>query len=173
MTMKYLKRYNESAVDRIDISYIDELKDLFTDFVDEFGYQFKEMSDIPMFGRIGLAINHLGSNDELVRRFNHYLVTHVEKDELAYSMVEDETYGKYVFFAMKVTSNDWNGGLGPVVMLCNDVYTRILSMNYNCDVTTINNLSGETIDVIRLGTTGKLIIFRIGKDSILKNNNLL
>ena len=163
--MKYLKRFNESAVDRIDISDIDELKDLFTDFVDEFGYQFKEMSDIPMFGRI--------ANDELVRRFNHYLVTYVEKDELAYSMVEDETYGKYLFFAMKVNSNDWNGGLGPVVILCNNVYTRILSMGYNCDVTTINNLSGETLDVIRLGTTGKLIIFRIGKDSILKNNNLL
>jgi hypothetical protein len=163
--MKYLKRYNESAVDRIDISDIGELKDLFTDFVDDFGYQFKEIFDIPMFGRI--------ANDELVRRFNHYLVTYVEKDELAYSMVEDETYGKYLFFAMKVNSNDWNGGLGPVVILCNNVYTRILSMGYNCDVTTINNLSGETLDVIRLGTTGKLIIFRIGKDSILKNNNLL
>ena len=163
--MKYLKRFNESAVDRIDISDIDELKDLFTDFVDEFGYQFKEMSDIPMFGRI--------ANDEVVRRFNHYLVTHVEKDELAYSMVEDETYGKYVFFAMKVTSNDWNGGLGPVVMLSLDVYARILSMGYNCDVRTVNNLNGETLDVIRLGTTGKLIIFRIGKDSILKNNNVL
>lgn len=168
--MKYLKRYNESAVDRIDISDIDELKDLFTDFVDEFGYQFKEMFDIPMFGRI---VGLVGANDELVRRFNHYLVTHVEKDELAYSMVEDETYGKYVFFAMKVTSNDWNGGLGPVVMLSLDVYARILSMNYNCDVTTVNNLSGETINAIASGNTGKLIIFRIGKDSILKNNNLL
>ena len=29
--MKYLKRFNESAVDRIDISDIDELKDLFTE----------------------------------------------------------------------------------------------------------------------------------------------
>ena len=28
--MKYLKRFNESSVDRIDISDIDELKDLFT-----------------------------------------------------------------------------------------------------------------------------------------------
>ena len=164
--MKYLKRFNESAVDRIDISDIDELKDLFTDFVDEFGYQFKEMSDIPMFGRIA-------NDDQRFERFNFYLITHVEKDELAYSMVEDGTYGKYVFFAMKVTSNDWNSGLGPVVMLSLDVYARILSMGYNCDVRTVNNLSGETIDVIRLGTTGKLIIFRIGKDSILKNNNLL
>jgi hypothetical protein len=164
--MKYLKRFNESAIDRIDISDIDELKDLFTDFVDEFGYQFKEMFDIPMFGRIANYI-------ELVRRFNHYLVTYVEKDELAYSMLEDSTYGKYVFFAMKVTSSEWNGGLGPVVILCNDVYTRILSMGYNCDVRTVNNLSGETLDVIKSGTTGKLIIFRIGKDSILKNNNTL
>ena len=164
--MKYLKRFNESAVDRIDISDIDELKDLFTDFVDEFGYQFKEMFDIPMFGRIA-------NDDQRFERLNYYLRTHVEKDELAYSMVEDETYGKYVFFAMKVNYNDWNGGLGPVVILCNDVYTRILSMNYNCDVTTIGNLSGETINAIASGNTGKLIIFRIGKDSILKNNNLL
>jgi len=163
--VKYLKRFNESVIDRIDISDIDELKEVFTDFVDEFGYQFKEMSDILKFDRI--------ANDELVRRFNHYLVTHVEKDELAYSMVEDETYGKYVFFAMKVTSSEWNGGLGPVVMLSLDVYARILSMGYNCDVRTINNLSGETLDVIKSGGTGKLIIFRIGKDSILKNNNLL
>jgi hypothetical protein len=74
---------------------------------------------------------------------------------------------------MKVTSNDWNGGLGPVVMLSLDVYTRILSMGYNCDVTTINNLSGETLSAIKSGSTGKVIIFRIGKDSILKNNNLL
>jgi hypothetical protein len=161
--MKYLKRYNESAVDRIDISDIDELKDLFTDFVDEFGYQFKEMINFP----------DISNDNELFKRFNYYLLTHVEKDELAYSMVEDSTYGKYVFFAMKVTSNDWNGGLGPVVILCNDVYTRILSMGYNCDVRTVNNLSGETIDAIASGSTGKLIIFRIGKDSILKNNNLL
>jgi hypothetical protein len=46
-------------------------------------------------------------------------------------------------------------------------------MGYNCDVRTFNNLSGETIDAITSGSTGKLIIFRIGKDSILKNNNLL
>jgi hypothetical protein len=164
--VKYLKRFNESVIDRIDSSDIDELKEVFTDFVDDFGYQFKEIVDIPKFDRI--------SNDfELFKRFNYYLLTHVEKDELAYSIAEDVTYGKYVFFAMKVTSNDWNGGLGPVVILCNDVYTRILSMGYNCDVRTFNNLSGETINAITSGSTGKLIIFRIGKDSILKNNNLL
>ena len=158
--MKYLQRFNESSVDRIDISDIDELKDLFTDFVDDFGYQFKDNSEL--FRRLNGLVS-----------FNYYLLTHVEKDELAYSMVEDETYGKYVFFAMKVTSNDWNGGLGPVVMLSLDVYARILSMGYNCDVRTVNNLSGETIDAIASGNTGKVIIFRIGKDSILKNNNLL
>jgi hypothetical protein len=164
--VKYLKRFNESVIDRIDSSDIDELKEVFTDFVDDFGYQFKEIVDIPKFDRI--------ANDfELFKRFNYYLLTHVEKDELAYSIAEDGTYGKYVFFSMKVTSSEWNGGLGPVVILCNDVYTRILSMGYNCDVRTFNNLSGETIDAITSGSTGKLIIFRIGKDSILKNNNLL
>ena len=158
--MKYLKRFNESAVDRIDISDIDELKDLFTDFVDDFGYQFKEM----VIGDI--------SNDR--EPFSNYtLLTQVKNYELTYSMVEDGTYGKYVFFAMRISFSEWNGGLGPVVILSNDVYTRILSMGYNCDVRTVNSLSGETLDAIRTGSTGKVIIFRIGKDSILKNNNIL
>ena len=153
--MKYLKRFNESSVDRIDISDIDELKDLFTDFVDDFGYQFKEMDNFPSF-----------STDSVI-------LTDVKNYELAYSMVEDDTYGKYVFFAMRISFSEWNGGLGPVVILSNDVYTRILSMGYNCDVRTVNSLSGETLDAIRTGSTGKVIIFRIGKDSILKNNNIL
>ena len=153
--MKYLKRFNESVVDRIDISDIDELKDLFTDFVDDFGYQFKEMDNFPSF-----------SPDSVI-------LTDVKNYELAYSMVEDDTYGKYVFFAMRLSASEWNGGLGPVVILSNDVYTRILSMGYNCDVRTVNSLSGETLDAIRTVSTGKVIIFRIGKDSILKNNNIL
>ena len=153
--MKYLKRFNESSVDRIDISDIDELKEVFTDFVDDFGYQFKEMDNFPSF-----------STDSVI-------LTDVKNYELAYSMVEDDTYGKYVFFAMRLSFSEWNGGLGPVVILSNDVYSRILSMGYNCDVTTINNLSGETISAIKSGSTGKVIIFRIGKDSILKNNNIL
>ena len=150
--MKYLKRFNESSVDRIDISDIDELKEVFTDFVDDFGYQFKEMDNFPSF-----------STDSVI-------LTDVKNYELAYSMVEDDTYGKYVFFAMRLSFSEWNGGLGPVVILSNDVYTRILSMGYNCDVRTVNSLSGETLDAIRTGSTGKVIIFRIGKDSILKNN---
>ena len=153
--MKYLKRFNESSVDRIDISDIDELKEVFTDFVDDFGYQFKEMDNFPSF-----------STDSVI-------LTDVKNYELAYSMVEDDTYGKYVFFAMRLSASEWNGGLGPVVILSNDVYTRILSMGYNCDVRTVNSLSGETLDAIRTGSTGKVIIFRIGKDSILKNNNIL
>ena len=153
--MKYLKRFNESSVDRIDISDIDELKEVFTDFVDDFGYQFKEMDNFPSF-----------STDSVI-------LTDVKNYELAYSMVEDGTYGKYVFFAMRLSASEWNGGLGPVVILSNDVYTRILSMGYNCDVRTVNSLSGETLDAIRTGSTGKVIIFRIGKDSILKNNNIL
>ena len=153
--MKYLKRFNESSVDRIDISDIDELKEVFTDFVDDFGYQFKEMDNFPSF-----------STDSVI-------LTDVKNYELAYSMVEDSTYGKYVFFAMRLSASEWNGGLGPVVILSNDVYTRILSMGYNCDVRTVNSLSGETLDAIRTGSTGKVIIFRIGKDSILKNNNIL
>ena len=153
--MKYLKRFNESSVDRIDISDIDELKEVFTDFVDDFGYQFKEMDNFPSF-----------STDSVI-------LTDVKNYELAYSMVEDGTYGKYVFFAMRISFSEWNGGLGPVVILSNDVYSRILSMGYNCDVTTINNLSGETISAIKSGSTGKVIIFRIGKDNILKNNNIL
>ena len=153
--MKYLKRFNESSVDRIDISDIDELKEVFTDFVDDFGYQFKEMDNFPSF-----------STDSVI-------LTDVKNYELAYSMVEDDTYGKYVFFAMRISFSEWNGGLGPVVILSNDVYTRILSMGYNCDVRTVNSLSGETLDAIRTGSTGKVIIFRIGKDSILKNNNIL
>ena len=153
--MKYLKRFNESSVDRIDISDIDELKEVFTDFVDDFGYQFKEMDNFPSF-----------STDSVI-------LTDVKNYELAYSMVEDDTYGKYVFFAMRLSFSEWNGGLGPVVILSNDVYTRILSMGYNCDVRTVNSLSGETLDAIRTGSTGKVIIFRIGKDSILKNNNIL
>lgn len=150
--MKYLKRFNESSVDRIDISDIDELKEVFTDFVDDFGYQFKEMDNFPSF-----------STDSVI-------LTDVKNYELAYSMVEDSTYGKYVFFAMRISFSEWNGGLGPVVILSNDVYTRILSMGYNCDVRAVNSLSGETLDAIRTGSTGKVIIFRIGKDSILKNN---
>ena len=153
--MKYLKRFNESSVDRIDISDIDELKEVFTDFVDDFGYQFKEMDNFPSF-----------SPDSVI-------LTDVKNYELAYSMVEDGTYGKYVFFAMRISFSEWNGGLGPVVILSNDVYTRILSMGYNCDVRAVNSLSGETLDAIRTGSTGKVIIFRIGKDSILKNNNIL
>ena len=153
--MKYLKRFNESSVDRIDISDIDELKEVFTDFVDDFGYQFKEMDNFPSF-----------STDSVI-------LTDVKNYELAYSMVEDDTYGKYVFFAMRISFSEWNGGLGPVVILSNDVYTRILSMGYNCDVRAVNSLSGETLDAIRTGSTGKVIIFRIGKDSILKNNNIL
>lgn len=153
--MKYLKRFNESSVDRIDISDIDELKEVFTDFVDDFGYQFKEMDNFPSF-----------STDSVI-------LTDVKNYELAYSMVEDDTYGKYVFFAMRISFSEWNGGLGPVVILSNDVYTRILSMGYNCDVRTVNSLSGETLDAIKSGSTGKVIIFRIGKDSILKNNNIL
>ena len=153
--MKYLKRFNESSVDRIDISDIDELKEVFTDFVDDFGYQFKEMDNFPSF-----------STDSVI-------LTDVKNYELAYSMVEDGTYGKYVFFAMRISFSEWNGGLGPVVILSNDVYTRILSMGYNCDVRAVNSLSGETLDAIRTGSTGKVIIFRIGKDSILKNNNIL
>ena len=153
--MKYLKRFNESSVDRIDISDIDELKEVFTDFVDDFGYQFKEMDNFPSF-----------STDSVI-------LTDVKNYELAYSMVEDDTYGKYVFFAMRLSFSEWNGGLGPVVILSNDVYTRILSMGYNCDVRAVNSLSGETLDAIRTGSTGKVIIFRIGKDSILKNNNIL
>ena len=153
--MKYLKRFNESSVDRIDISDIDELKEVFTDFVDDFGYQFKEMDNFPSF-----------STDSVI-------LTDVKNYELAYSMVEDDTYGKYVFFAMRLSASEWNGGLGPVVILSNDVYTRILSMGYNCDVRAVNSLSGETLDAIRTGSTGKVIIFRIGKDSILKNNNIL
>ena len=153
--MKYLKRFNESSVDRIDISDIDELKEVFTEFVDDFGYQFKEMDNFPSF-----------STDSVI-------LTDVKNYELAYSMVEDDTYGKYVFFAMRLSFSEWNGGLGPVVILSNDVYTRILSMGYNCDVRTVNSLSGETLDAIRTGSTGKVIIFRIGKDSILKNNNIL
>ena len=160
--MKYLKRFNESSVDRIDISDIDELKDLFTDFVDDFGYQFKEM-----------VIDDISNDREPFRKINYTMLTQVEYYELAYSMVEDGTYGKYVFFAMRLSASEWNGGLGPVVILSNDVYSRILSMGYNCDVTTINNLSGETISAIKSGSTGKVIIFRIGKDSILKNNNIL
>ena len=153
--MKYLKRFNESSVDRIDISDIDELKEVFTDFVDDFGYQFKEMDNFSSF-----------SPDSVI-------LTDVKNYELAYSMVEDDTYGKYVFFAMRLSFSEWNGGLGPVVILSNDVYTRILSMGYNFDVRTVNSLSGETLDAIRTGSTGKVIIFRIGKDSILKNNNIL
>ena len=160
--MKYLKRFNESSVDRIDISDIDELKDLFTDFVDDFGYKFKEM-----------VIDDISNDREPFRKINYTMLTQVEYYELAYSMVEDGTYGKYVFFAMRLSASEWNGGLGPVVILSNDVYSRILSMGYNCDVTTINNLSGETISAIKSGSTGKVIIFRIGKDSILKNNNIL
>ena len=163
--MKYLKRFNESSVDRIDISDIDELKEVFTDFVDDFGYQFKEMN---MLGKLKLGQS----------AFNYTILTEVKNYELAYSMVEDGTcdsasYGKYVFFAMRLSASEWNGGLGPVVILSNDVYTRILSMGYNCDVRTVNSLSGETLDAIRTGSTGKVIIFKIGKDSILKNNNLL
>ena len=160
--MKYLKRFNESSVDRIDISDIDELKDLFTDFVDDFGYQFKEM-----------VIDDISNDREPFRKINYTMLTQVEYYELAYSMVEDRTYGKYVFFAMRLSASEWNGGLGPVVILSNDVYTRILSMGYNCDVRTVNSLSGETLDAIRTGSTGQVIIFRIGKDSILKNNNIL
>ena len=160
--MKYLKRFNESSVDRIDISDIDELKEVFTDFVDDFGYQFKEM-----------VIGDISNDREPFRKINYTMLTQVENYELAYSMVEDRTYGKYVFFAMRISFSEWNGGLGPVVILSNDVYSRILSMGYNCDVTTINNLSGETISAIKSGSTGKVIIFRIGKDSILKNNNIL
>ena len=101
--MKYLKRFNESSVDRIDISDIDELKDLFTDFVDDFGYQFKEMviGDISNDREPFRKINYTE-----IGKYNVYLFDgpHEEEDQYDGLMyVQPALDDEFIFIC-----DDWN-----------------------------------------------------------------
>jgi hypothetical protein len=131
-------------------SEIIELKDLFIEFCDEFDFKFKE---------VGMN-GYQGDNKIFVNK----VINTTQLDQLTYSnnSLEDDTYGFYTFFAINVSTSTTNmDTLGKMVTLLNSIYDRILYMGYRCYVTPY--YMGDN----------RFIIFRIGRDNKLKNNNNL
>lgn len=145
--MKYLKRYNESnffkgeSEDKITLSDIDELKDLFIEFCDEYDFTLRKL-DSDIFDTIAgrLVINKIMCNSNLMDK--QEMILFMQTDELIYMnhIFSDEKDGDYIMFSL-VIGNRSNEELRGIFSLSNDIYVRVLDMGYKCDINlfTISN----------------------------------
>jgi hypothetical protein len=165
--MKHLKRFNESnffnfripygikkmfkgeSEDKVTLEDIDDLKDLFIEFCDEFNFTSKEL-DSEMFHRIAgrLVINKVMSNSDL--------------DQLIYTnhIFSDGRDGDYIMFFLNIGGGRSNKELSGIFSLSNNIYDRVLNMGYNCDIN-LYNIS-NSMDLF--------LVFRIGNQLNSVNN---
>lgn len=159
--MKYLinrfkdfkNRFNNVS-EVLDENNINELKDIFVDLTDEFNLDFYPLDGVYSESNLlNQLFNTLDSN----------LMVYGSKIQ------NSEDIGDYIFFAV-THRQDFNDSKMPFsqdrvfVMkfskFSNQVYSRILSMGYKCEINMYTVL------------TDSYILYRIGKDSKLKNINI-
>ena len=116
----------------IQLTDIDELKDLFIEFCDEFNYEFEE-SDNAILDKIVYTKN----------------------------IFNDDKYGKHIKFSISFSGQRFIDNLNDIIDIIDDIYNRILSINYNCSITLYNIRHGDKL----------IIVFRIGGE--LSNVNRL
>lgn len=161
--MKYLKRYESNffnsiipygikkmfkgeSDNKVTLGDIDELKDLFIEFCDEFNFTLREL-DSEIFDRIAgrLVINRIMSNSDLDELI---CVNHI---------FSDEKDGDYIMFSL-IIGNRSNEELRSIFSLSNNIYDRVLNMGYKCDTNlyTISN-SMDSFLAFRIGNQLKSV----------------
>ena len=136
------KRFSQKR-DKISLEDIDELKDLFIEFCDEFGFEIEELDD-ELFMDL---IDDRSFIYNLVRHGGSNLLTYIRK------ILGSDKYGNYVFFSLSISKDYSMDQLKGIVNLTDDIYNRILYMGYNCDVSlyTMGYNSNQLFLVFRIG----------------------
>lgn len=137
--------------DDIQLSDIDDLKDLFVEFCD-FGFELKELDN-----KLFMYLQDDNS-------FTYRIVTEIGMGDLSYvrGILGSGIYPRYVFFVLGISKDYSVEQLKDIVNLTDDIYDRILYMGYNCDV----NLYSKGMSQVE-----SFLVFRIGNN--FKNFNRL
>ena len=131
---------SEKFSEPIDQSNVDELKDLFVELCDEFGFK----------------INDIGywSNGLLPTLLDGDVINTIVCGYSNINLGGSEDYD-YAFFGIRMFSDD--SSIEDMKPFMGEIYDRILSMGYRCSMRTF--MSGDKV----------IIIYKIGRDSRLYN----